>query len=72
MEPVVTEFIIYPHADERCTADAQRKAEDVDEGKTFLTEEIPESDFNVITNHSRFTCLPKTLEPKQMLHAPQA
>jgi len=31
VKPVVTQFIVYPHADKGCTTDAQGKTKNIDE-----------------------------------------
>jgi hypothetical protein len=51
VEPVITQLIIDPHTDERRTAYSEGETEDIDEGKSFLAEKIPDSDFDIITDH---------------------
>ena len=71
MKLIVTELVIDPHADEGGAADAQRESKDVDERKTFLTQQVSDRDHNVVSNHNRPVCLAKTHKYNAMLHGPK-
>jgi hypothetical protein len=53
VKPIIAQFVIHPHSDERCARDPQCKAQDINEGKAFLAEKISNCDFNVVTEHMK-------------------
>ena len=54
VEGVHGPFVPDPKQDEQAGGDAKRQAENVDGGETFVADQAPPGEFEIIVDHSNF------------------